>query len=491
MKLVNVMNFVRARHHILEKEPKMLSTTADEIALVKKYNLENTFLVQYDVLLDEGYMDLFKKEKDDKMEIGFWFECVRPLVLKVGLPWRGRDCDWDWKIVPGFLMAYTPKERELLIDEAMRLFKEKFGYYPKSVGSWLLDTYSMNYMSEKYDIKAFGICRDQVSTDAYTLVGGVMNAPYFGSKYNMMCPAQTMENRIKTPIFKLLVSCPIHNFEHTKYFDTEEAPPSTMEPTWWKTEESEMLAQWYYKTLFDNENMGLSYAQLGQENGFLSETIIESLDIQLKELTKRDNVQIVKMCDAGEMVSKAYELTPPSSSVAYDDWAGKDLQSAFYNCKNYVGNLFFNSSKLFIRGLFKFDELFKEAYLDVPCETWDAIYENLPIMDTQEWGSDDDEECGIFIDGACGHFTCKGDNGVLTAVSGDKEIIFDEEKITFKNCSLTILWGKAEPEIKVDGNVINFAYKGMSYSLKIDGDIVETDGGLKITSLKDIVFHIA
>ena len=160
------------------------------------------------------------------------------------------------------------------------------------------------------------------------------------------------------------------------------------------------------------------------------------------------------------------------------------------NCKNYVGNLFFNSSKLFIRGLFKFDELFKEAYLDVPCETWDAIYENLPIMDTQEWGSDEDEECGIFIDGACEHFTCKGDNGVLTAVSGDKEIIFDEEKITFKNCSLTILLGKAEPEIKVNGNVINFAYKGMGYSLKIDGDIVETDGGLKITSLKDIVFQI-
>ena len=31
-------------------------------------------------------------------------------------------------------MAYSPAQRELLIDEAMRKFKEVFGYYPKTVG---------------------------------------------------------------------------------------------------------------------------------------------------------------------------------------------------------------------------------------------------------------------------------------------------------------------------------------------------------------------
>ncbi len=487
MKIVNIMNFVRARHFIEEKEPKMLFTTADEISLVKKYGIDNTFLLQYDVLLDKGYMELFEREKDDKMEIGFWFECVRPLVQRVGLPWRGHDYDWDWHIVPGFLMAYTQDERKLLIDEAMRLFKETFGYYPRTVGSWLMDTYSMDYMANNYSVKAFGICRDQTSTDAYTLVGGITNNFYFPSKYNMLCPAQTEENKIPAAVFRLLCTCPIHNYEIEKYLPKGYSP-ATMEPVW-EMGGTEKSVKWFINTVFDNENLGHAYFHTGQENGFLSERIIKPLDMQLKNLTARADLSFMKMGDTGEMLSAMYALTPPSSIVAYDDWKGGDLQSAYYNCKNYVGNLFYREGRLYIRGLFKLDEMFKEAYYENTCDTFDAVYENLPVMDTQGWGVDPDE-CGIFIDGDCEHFTCKGEGGVLTAISGDKRVVFDEEKITFKNCSLTILWGKATPEITLKDNAVNYTYKGFDYSLKIKGNTAKGEAGFKITSDEDIIFYL-
>lgn len=489
MNIVNIMNFVRARHFITEKEPKMLATTADEIALVKKYDIDNTFLLQYDVLLDEGYLKLFRDQKDDKMELGIWFEVVRPLVHKVGLEWKGQDCDWDWHIVPGFLMAYTKEERRLLIDEAMRLFKEIFGYYPRTVASWLIDAYSMEYMATKYNVKAFGICRDQTNTDAYTLVGGIADNFYFPSKYNMLCPAQSKENRIPVPVFRLLCTCPVHNYEREKYMEFSDDTTATMEPVW-KMGRTESSVQWYINTAFDNENLGLSYIHTGQENGFLSERIIAPLDMQLKKLTARNDVLFMKMGDAGEMLSAKYDLTPPSSIVALNDWTGQDLQSAYYNCKNYVANLFYRDGRLYIRGLFKFDEMFKETYYDIPCETWNAIYENLPVMDTQAWGESPDE-CGIFIDNDKNeHFVCKGNNnGVLTVASGEKIIMFDEEKISFKKCTITILWGNCIPQITVKNNTVNYKYKGFNYSLKIKGNIKEIENGLKIDG--NVIFYLS
>ncbi len=90
------------------------------------------------------------------------------LTEKIGIKWRGRE-DWDWYVDPGFLPVYTQEERRLLIDEIMRKYKEIFGCLPRSVGSWVIDAYSMEYMQKKHDVQAFGICREEYGVDAYTL----------------------------------------------------------------------------------------------------------------------------------------------------------------------------------------------------------------------------------------------------------------------------------------------------------------------------------
>ena len=223
MKVINIMNFVR---YIDERHEGSIEyqyeTTKQELDLVNEFGFENTFLLQYDAVCAESYQKLFKEHATEKTELGLWYEIVEPLTSACGLPYRSENgWKWDWHIIPGFSMGYTPEEREMLIDEAMRKFKEVFGEYPKTVASWIIDTHTINHLAKNYDIDAFAICRDQKNTDAYTLIGGYFNQAYYPSAKNMFTPAQTAELRINTPIFRLLGPCPIHNYEGKKYLSED------------------------------------------------------------------------------------------------------------------------------------------------------------------------------------------------------------------------------------------------------------------------------
>ena len=159
-RVMNLVNFVRGCE---PRQPwqDLYTPVAEELRIDKSYGFPHTFLLQYDALLRRDFQELFLKERDENLELGLWFEMGRPLTEAVGIEWRGRPgYDWDWFVDPGFLVSYTPKQREALIDEAFRLFKEIFGCYPQVAGSWLLDSYSMAYMSETYDMKAFCMCRE-------------------------------------------------------------------------------------------------------------------------------------------------------------------------------------------------------------------------------------------------------------------------------------------------------------------------------------------
>ena len=77
----------------------------------------------------------------------------------------------------------------------------------------MLDSWSINYMKENYDIKAFAICREQYGVDAYSLWGGYYNQGYYPSKYNVLCPGQNEENIIKAPVFRMLGPDPIYCYK--------------------------------------------------------------------------------------------------------------------------------------------------------------------------------------------------------------------------------------------------------------------------------------
>ena len=491
MKIINFMNFVRYYepriNDIQAGKDILFETTKKEMELAKEFGVKNTFLLEYDALIDERYINFFKENADENTELGLWFEIPKQLLDRVGLEWRGREgWTWDWEIIPGFSMAYTREERELIIDEAMNRFKEIYGYYPKSVASWLIDTYTMELLSKKYDVSYIGICRDQVSTDAYTLVGGYFNQAYYPSNKNMFTPAQTKEQQINTPVFRLLGPDPIHNYDNHKYFESckeKIATLYTLEPAWPIGRDEEVI-KWFKKSYFENEDLGFSYAQIGQENSFGTEcrdALLAGLRLQLEIFTKNPEIKFMKTSEVGDWFKRTYDKTPATSVCAMDDWAtGNDVQSVCYNCQKYTANVFRYKNKVFLRNLYLFNGDIEEDYLSTPCQTWDATYENLPVVDTLLWEDDN----GIVFDTDAEEIKVeKISESSIRVFWKDKEVVLCEDKITLKNTTPEFCIKGSKAEISVKDNEICYSYKGNKYTLKVDNaEIVENDGVLKFVS---------
>ena len=154
-KIVNIINFIRA---VEPRRPVDLHKPVTfQMELARQHRLPTTWLLQYDALQEDFYADLLRTAPECD-EVGIWFEVVQPLTEACGIPWRGRY-SWDWFTNVGFSVAYTPRERELLADEFIRLFREKFGFTPRSMGSWFFDAHLLGYLADKYNIEAACNCK--------------------------------------------------------------------------------------------------------------------------------------------------------------------------------------------------------------------------------------------------------------------------------------------------------------------------------------------
>ena len=170
--IVNIVNFVRKTEPRIDAitDDILYKTTESELASMLQNGLNGTFLLQYDALIDPKYQELMRSLPAN-FEVGAWWEITQPHVEAAGMTWRGRY-PWDWHANVGFATGYTPQEREKLVDAYMKKFKDVFGKYPASVGSWFIDAHTLKYLADKYHIVASCNCRDQVGTDGYTMWGG-------------------------------------------------------------------------------------------------------------------------------------------------------------------------------------------------------------------------------------------------------------------------------------------------------------------------------
>ncbi len=399
-----------------------------QIKLNNEYGIRATYMPQFDAMIDDDFLNVIKEEERKGAEIGFWFEVVKPLVEECGIAWRGRDgWDWDFHVNPGFLMAYTLAEKIIIIDTAMQKFKNTFGYYPRSVGSWLLDSESMEYMSEKYKTDAFIICREQWGMDGYTLWGGPYYGAYYPCKNNMQCPAQTMENQINTPVFRMFINDPIYAYYEYAKEKYNKLPYFlyTQEPAW-RCGQEENWVKWQYDNMFNDDNSGLGFIQLGQENSFAWDDCVEKgLPMQqkfVKENAISYGLENMTIGEMGEWFKKTYKSTPSMAMGALTDWAELDNQSVWYNNKNYRINIFSDKENVWIRDIHIFDESFKDKYIINPCRDDWAVYDNPPVMDGVRF-SDDETTAGIYLGKGKIQKRCeKGDFYEISIIADNKQI---------------------------------------------------------------------
>jgi len=509
-KIVNIVNFIR----LLEPrdanvtEDVLYQTVVQQIEMMKKYRLPGTFLLQYDALMDSRYQKLLKELPKDSFEIGAWWEIPQPMVEKAGLKWRGRF-PWDWHADVGFATGYTPEEREKLADVYMADFKDIFGYYPKSVASWFIDAHTLNYLYEKYNIVASANCKDQYGTDGYTLWGGYWNQAYYPSKWNSYMPAQTQENQIPVPIFRMLGSDPVRQYDTA--LESNWQGVITLEPVYKDAGGDKEWVDWYFKEFVDGESMEYAYTQAGQENSFTWDAMQKGFEIQMPliaQLRDENKLQVETLATSAEWFKDHYKITPATSVTVTTDLKDGNRKTVWFNSRFYRANLLWEDGTLRFRDIHLFDEHLKSNYLTERVDSNQAKFFTLPFVDGYLW-STFEQLAGL-------RFNMVRDGNViplmveymvvsspetgvlqilcpLESMPGNLAIRLDEKNVEIKVegeaskmdwfLDLTVSKMEQSPFEKIQGNQVNCFFQGINYT------VTSLKGGFSVPN-DDVIFRV-
>lgn len=506
--IINIINFIRG---VEPRDDKLdlFEPINEQLKQILTYKLPATFLLQYDAMLQKQYINLLKPVIGEQIEVGLWLEIVKPLTKKAEIPWRGRDgFSWDWHSNVGFSVGYTVDERKKLIDIAMADFKEIFGFYPKSVGSWMIDIQTLTYLKEKYNIKASCNCRDQWGTDGYTLWGGYYNGAYYPSKENVFSPAQTKEMQLDLPVFRMLGSDPVDQYDAGLSLDdgagpSECQPVITLEPVYADGGGSKKWVNWFFENIYSDSCLSFGYTQVGQENSFGWGLMKDGLTYQFEKISEMRNqgkVTVMTLCDTGEWYSKKYSLTPSSAIPVKSNITGNKSSVWYYN-RFYRSNFYVLDHIPRIRDIFLFKEDYKERYFENVCKDKDMIYDNLPIIDGNRWSGGNTHAGLYFVNCSKENYIkldekpevqSENDNNIIINANiedgGKMTICYEEQKIVITvdiedKWELSLEYNESFKATKTDvlDNVIQYEHNGYQYMVKVcDGEVYMNDNAIKI-----------
>lgn len=391
-RIINIVNFIRQTDYRLQNSDALLFDAVEkQVDLVNKYNFPATFLFQYDALINPKYQKLMKTKLNSQSELGAWWEITQPHVEAAGINWRG-DHSWVSTANIAFTPGYTLEEREKLVDVYMEKFKEIYGKYPKSVGSWFIDSHTLEYMYENYGIVASCNCKDQVGTDGYTLWGGYWNQAYYPSKKNAYMPAQTAAGQIPVPVFRMLGSDPIYQYDTG--IGSNHQGVITLEPVYKDGGGDKKWVEYFMETIVDEPCLAFNYAQGGQENSFTWAGMGKGLEMQFPifdSLKKAGKIRVETMEESGIWFKKQFSKTPATAFTTLVDVRNEGNKSVWYNSRFYRSNLYWEKDGFCFRDIHLFDENCKSEYLDTPGTGGQFFYYTLPVVDRFHWSTPNDK----------------------------------------------------------------------------------------------------
>lgn len=506
-KIINIVNFIRGYNSEWQPFGETYRTVKKQIELIDKYNFKATFLLQYDALTFPCYQELMTSLDKDRYEFGVWFEIQKPFAEDCGIRWTGRR-NWDGHVHSGFSMGYTQQERKLLLDKLFEQFRSVFGYYPRVFGSWFFDTFTANYVCEKYGIDAFCNCKEQHGTDGYTLWGGYYGQAYYPSRKNVFMPAQNKEMQMSAPLFRMLGSDQVYQYDfgmNEDFSPKKSQSVITLEPVYHDAGGGlKKWVDWYMKENYNGECLSFSYAQAGQENSFGWRKMQDGLTYQFAlfdRLVKDGRLEIETLGESGRWFKENYDITPASSITAHSAYDDSGKSSVWFCNKNYRINLYVEEEMLRVRDFHLFDEKIEDEFENKVCTENAAVYESLPLADGYLW-SGSGIKSGIYIkssggeDIRVGKMSYKDNNDGSCTVNyesnfGDIEFTIGEKSISVrseKDFTLENIIGRrteTNPQIiSVSEKNIVLSYNGVNYSVTLQSGVftqaakAESENGL-------------
>lgn len=387
-RIINIVNFIRQTdYRLTNAEGLLFQAVEEQIKLVNKFDLPATFLLQYDALIRPEYQQLLKTQLNKHSEVGGWFEITQPQVEAAGLKWRGEH-SWVSHANIAFSTGYTKEEREKLVDAYMEKFKEIFGAYPQSMGSWYIDAHTLGYMYDKYGIIASCNCKDQIGTDGYTLWGGYWNQAYYPSRLNGYMPAQTEKGQIPVPVFRMLGSDPIYQYDDGLGRDRQGV--TTLEPVYSHAGMNKQWVEYFLESIVDQPCLAFNYAQAGQENSFTWDGMRKGLEMQipmLDSLRQINKIRVETLAESGKWFKDNYKTTPATAVTALRDIRNEGNKTVWFNSRYYRASLLWKGSTFMFRDIHLFDERFKSDYVDKAGKGDQFLFYTLPLVDGFIWST--------------------------------------------------------------------------------------------------------
>lgn len=268
------------------------------------------------------------KSMDQNQELGLFLEITPDLARDAGVTYNKTDA-WH-RATSLFLSGYSQNDRKKLIDTYFKKFKDTFTYYPKSVGAWWVDAYSLSYMQKKYGITGVLGMSDQYDLDGYQLWGSWWSVPYYPSKLHAAVPAQNPQEKLNVVTFRWAPREPLNGYNNSLKFTPSMYSLQDYATIGLNEEYFSNLLQTYalqkpYNT-FGHATVGLE-GDLGAPEYALN--FSKRLDV-VKALIDEDRISVVTMKDFSTWYMKRFPALSPTHIIEKADLLTKTSKKALW-----------------------------------------------------------------------------------------------------------------------------------------------------------------
>ena len=150
----------------------------------------------------------------------------------------------------------------------------------------------------------------------------------------MLCPAQTVENKIPAPVFRMLMADPIYNYDG----EAKGYGVCTLEPAW-ESGQDPQIVDWYLDTYYKTPCLTHAQATTGQENSFGWDLFGKGYCMQIDKLAalqKEGVVSLQKLGDTGAWYQKASLHLPLPRRLPKKIGVAKDRRRSGITAKTIV-----------------------------------------------------------------------------------------------------------------------------------------------------------
>lgn len=333
-----------------------LASLKDQWQVTHSLDINATWLWQYSTLEDKKLIN-FAKSQMLGQEFGLFLEIDRNFAKESNVQYRGQR---PWYFSDGLLLvSYDQVERKKLIDTAFTKFKNIFGYYPKTAGSWWMGADVINYMQEKYGIVATLKASEQFDLDTYSIWGTPWSIPYISSRENAGIPANSLENSSRVVMLQWAARDPLRGYGALSENSTYSMQDYTIKG--YDISYFKYLAAIYLKHPLDQIVIGL-------ENDFPAgsyETTYKERLSLVKQWEKSGRVNVLLAKDyASDFLSRGKTL-PSTNYFLTNDFKTND-QSFWYNSTNFRAGIEKIGSEVYLVDLRNYSNKATEDFANLP-----------------------------------------------------------------------------------------------------------------------------